>query len=174
MNKMSAYDRYMSKIRIPKKLVKTASGKYKLVPDRSKCWIWKGNAPARPDGDPYGFFWYEGKTRLAHRVGWLFEHGDYPPDGLYVCHKCDVRLCQNPDHWFAGTAGDNHRDKLRKGRDRYSSGDRHWNVKISDADVAEARSRFVGTRGQISALAREYGVNRETMRGILRRTERIR
>ena len=68
------------------------------------CWLWLGFIS--PDG--YG-------TRLAHRRAWELARGPIP-DGMLVCHRCDVRHCVNPDHLFLGTHLDNMRDMIRKGR----------------------------------------------------------
>ena len=35
-----------------------------------------------------------------------------------VCHSCDVRACINPEHLFVGSAADNTRDMMLKGRGR--------------------------------------------------------
>ena len=36
------------------------------------------------------------------------------PDGLFVCHQCDVKLCVRPDHFFLGTQADNMADFAAK------------------------------------------------------------
>jgi hypothetical protein len=45
------------------------------------------------------------------------------PAGMDVCHKCDVRLCINPDHLFVGSRLVNMRDAMSKGR--LSRGESH-------------------------------------------------
>lgn len=77
------------------------------------CWLWTG----RQDGVGYGLLHVDGRRTGAHRLAYRLTRGPIP-DGLFVCHHCDVRLCVNPDHLFIGTAGDNMRDCLRKGRHR--------------------------------------------------------
>lgn len=58
-----------------------------------------------------------GKTTLVHRAA--YEHFVGPvPDGMKVCHRCDVPSCVNPDHLFLGTQKDNLQDMFRKRRAR--------------------------------------------------------
>lgn len=55
-------------------------------------------------------------TIHASRVAYLLEHGGTLSSTEFICHKCDNPPCVNPAHLFKGTAGDNARDTVAKGR----------------------------------------------------------
>ena len=76
----------------------------------SDCIIWT----AALDGHGYGYFKYNGKSVLAHRVAWKLATGEWSDECL--CHTCDNPRCVNVQHLFEGTRGDNNRDKAKKGR----------------------------------------------------------
>lgn len=77
------------------------------------CWLWHG---AR-FSNGYGCCFDGGKPRrtLAHRMAYRLKIGQIPQN-LLVLHRCDVRLCVNPDHLFLGTHADNTHDMIVKGR----------------------------------------------------------
>jgi hypothetical protein len=79
--------------------------------DSSGCVLWSGQI----DACGYGRLQVDGLSRLAHRVAWELVNGP-TPDGLCVCHRCDVRNCVLVDHLFLGSNADNMRDMAHKGR----------------------------------------------------------
>ena len=123
------------------------------------CWLWTG--ATRNFG--YGVInmgGRNGKIEAAHRVSWMLYVGEIPA-GAFVCHRCDVPLCVNPSHLFIGTASDNVRDMVSKGRhDKQSRtrGERHWASKLTESDVRAIRSeRAHGDT--LKAIASRHGVS---------------
>lgn len=79
--------------------------------DPNQCWLWTG--PVNNTG--YGLAFFKNKQTLAPRSSWEVHNGPIP-DGMYVLHRCDTPACINPAHLFLGTAMDNTRDMIAKGR----------------------------------------------------------
>lgn len=118
------------------------------------CWLWTG----AHNGVGYGQI-SAGPGRkgllLAHRLIWTWLFGDIP-DGMYICHRCDVPSCVRPSHLFMGTSKENHEDCISKGR--HNIGDRNGQTKLTAEQVNEIRSRVRRGESQTS-LAQEFGVS---------------
>jgi hypothetical protein len=119
------------------------------------CWNWT----ASKDTHGYGHLRHQGRIRLAHRFSYELHCGPVP-EGMQVCHKCDNRVCLNPDHLFIGTWRDNMLDKLAKGRQSRARqyGNKNPAAKLSEADIIAIR-RAKGSVLQ-KDLALKYGVDR--------------
>lgn len=76
----------------------------------TECWPWTGYV--RPSNG-HGLSMYKGHPTHASRKAWILTNG-FVPSNLCVCHKCDNKLCCNPDHMYLGTAIDNVLDQFEK------------------------------------------------------------
>jgi hypothetical protein len=57
----------------------------------------------------------------------MAKHGPIP-DGMILCHRCDVKSCVNPDHLSLGTRADNNADT------------KATRLRLSDARAATAQA----------------------------------
>lgn len=128
---------------------------YSMPEPNSGCWLWLG---AEFVGTSYGRMSWRGKSRLTHRLSWLAHRGEIPT-GLFVCHKCDVPACINPDHLFLGTHAENMRDRKNKGRSFRPQGERHNMAKLT----SEAALSIRKDRRPAKILSAEYGVTPDTI-----------
>lgn len=97
--------------------VKPLKEKIKYKINDNGCWIWSGSSKS---GNGYGRVTYKNQYIGAHRGSFIAYKGEIPK-GMLVLHKCDVRMCVNPDHLFLGSQKDNIQDMLKKGRGRYQN-----------------------------------------------------
>lgn len=126
--------------------------------DSDGCWIWMGRRS--PDG--YGKYRPAGTTdeHRAHRYAYELWVGPIP-EGLLVCHSCDVPLCVNPAHLWTGTPLDNAQDRTAKGRGRngrVKGSPPTWR-KLSDEQVAEVRVLLDSTELTRAEIGARFGVS---------------
>jgi hypothetical protein len=84
---------------------------FQKVNKTDSCWLWTGAVNSRG----YGSIGVAGKTTSAHRLSYLWFKGEIP-EGMFVCHTCDIRACVNPEHLWVGTNSDNMKDMIAKDR----------------------------------------------------------
>jgi len=150
------------------------------VDKAGECWLWTASTQSAGYGKITAGG-SRGRTLGAHRVAWELTHGPIP-DGLFVCHRCDVPACVRPDHLFLADHDGNMADKSRKER---GSGERHRsrtrpdsiirgtaspNAKLDEEAVRDIRRRYGPDGGpSMSALARQYGVDISVIHGVIHR-----
>lgn len=130
----------------------------------SGCWLWMMGL----SGAGYGVLSVSNRTRLAHRVSFEVFRSEVPTDRC-VCHRCDVRCCVNPDHLWLGTAADNARDSVTKGR--WLRGEQHPRAKLADGDISEIRRR-VAAGDSTRAIAADFGTTSTWVSKVARRLAR--
>lgn len=116
------------------------------------CWIWTRTNLSK---DGYGRLRLKKKWVLAHRHSYA-TFVEPIPDGAFVCHSCDNRLCVNPGHLWLGDARSNTHDMIAKGRDRYLVGQESAPAKLTDE---QALSILNDSRPQ-NIIAEEYGISK--------------
>ena len=138
------------------------------VREPDECWPW--TAAVRSTRCQYGVLKVDGRVALAHRLSYEIANGEIP-DGALVCHACDVPLCVNPAHLFAGSYRDNAVDALQKGRmtpveTRHQAGDENVNARLTDDTVRAIRAdRAAGMN--LVPLAEKYAVGYSTVRDVV-------
>lgn len=116
------------------------------------CWLWIGNKTR----GGYGSFTLNRKRLLAHRFSYSLACGNIP-EGLCVCHTCDVRLCVNPSHLFLGTIADNIHDMVSKGRN--ARGESVAGSRLTPELVSLIRYVYSSGEKTLDEIAKEFGLN---------------
>lgn len=119
------------------------------------CWMWVGGKGSHG----YGSMMIEktpaARFETAHRLSWIFHVGEIP-NGMQVLHKCDTRLCVNPEHLFLGTQRDNIDDCIAKGRFQYIKG------KLTPDQRCEVR-KFIALGERDDVIAARFRVSRRAI-----------
>lgn len=148
------YSASISSIDLLKQLVQQA-------PEGDACVIW----PRAKSPFGYGKVCVEPYVRdNTHRVAYKLLHGVIP-DGMFVCHKCDVPSCVRGSHLFLGSPFENMHDAISKGRCRYLRGSSHIRAKLTESEVIEIY-RLQASGVSQRAIGERFGVSKPTIQGI--------
>jgi hypothetical protein len=130
----------------------------------SGCWEWQGSGVQ----NGYGRIGHSRKEELVHRLVYRLCVADVPAS-IQVCHHCDNPACLNLAHLFAGTASDNARDAVAKGRN-YVPCQKGGNKarKLSDDDVRAIRPK-ADAGEKMGRMAQEYRVSPSVITSVVRR-----
>jgi hypothetical protein len=102
---------------------------------KTKCWVWTAYKA------PYGMFYPpSGSFIFAHRYAWKRKRGRILK-GKSVLHRCDNPPCVRFSHLFLGTAKDNAKDMLMKGRALI--GENNSQAKLKEKDVRYIRATYI-------------------------------
>ena len=115
------------------------------------CWVWEKSISS----NGYGNACFEKRALNAHRLSFEAFKGEIE-DGAFVCHTCDVKVCVNPDHLYAGTHAQN--------MDDVSRGKSHPKRKLSSEEVHAIRS----SRAPQREIAVQHGVTQRVVWAIIR------
>jgi hypothetical protein len=130
----------------------------------SGCWLWEGTLR-----NGYGVMRTHPGKSYAHRLAYETYVGPIP-DGLEVCHRCDVKCCINPSHLFIGTHHDNMIDAWRKGivkQPPIQTGVNHHQAKLSEDNVRLIRKQAASGKTQ-RELAAQFKITQSSVWAIVK------
>jgi len=145
----------------PDQIEKFWSKVRKAGPD--ECWLWTASGYMNGYGKMNLSFgdWF--MTTGAHRISYAIHFGSIPKN-RYVLHKCDVRRCVNPNHFFIGDALDNARDKIKKGRDNSGTVNGMARKDVSENDIYFMREMYASGRWSMDEIGKIFYKNKNTAR----------
>jgi hypothetical protein len=131
------------------------------TPDTNGCLIWTG-----AQRNSYGAIKHEGRVLQSHCVAFVLAGGEMI-QGHVIAHKCDVKLCVNPDHLECVTAQKNNADAHAR-RVRYAPrGEEIPNAVLNDEIVKTIKRLYVPRKYSYVRIARELGLNEKLVHSVV-------
>ena len=111
--------------------------------NRDECWEWQGHT----NSTGYGSMTINQKLYSTHRIVYALTFPNSiefraPKDKSlkqFILHKCDNRLCCNPEHMKLGNYDDNNKDAKSKGRSKAPKGANHVKAKLTQEQAEQVR-----------------------------------
>lgn len=126
------------------------------IKNPDECWNWRGSVSK----NGYGCFAI-GRHRISsHRMAYEIGHKKRITGNLLVRHKCDNKICVNPNHLETGTHKDNSQDMVKRGRARNGcqAGEMNGNAKL-DAGQVEVIKNLIAEGLTNKLIAQKVGVS---------------
>lgn len=136
--------------------------KVSKAPHPKGCWEWIGSR----DGCGYGRINVGGVSQKASRVAYRIAKGEIG-SGLLCLHTCDNPRCVNPSHLYLGTAGDNAKDRVTRGRMPSTVGEANGRALLTETDVLSIRRDYAAGSCTYQSLGIKYGVKFRTIADIV-------
>ncbi len=126
------------------------------------CINWQGSK----FGNGYGRKWIDGKTVLVHRLVLESKIAGFLHSSYFACHTCDNPSCISPEHLIAGSAAENTGQMMKRDRKTPRRKSIPGSGKLSIQQLREIQTKYLSGTTK-NHLAREYGVQHETITKIL-------
>jgi excisionase family DNA binding protein len=127
-------------------------------------------AQSNEDGYLFVCLYYGGHNRcralLVHRAVAAAFLGPCP-DGHEVNHRDGVKTNNRPANLEYATSSENGRHAYRTGLQQRQEGESNHRAKLTTEQVADIRRRYQPRIYSMARLAREFGVNKSTIQGII-------
>ena len=132
-----------------------------LIFKTKDCWLYQGEVSIHG----YGRYWNGNRKTMAHRFSYELFKG-LLSEGMHVLHKCDNRICINPDHLYLGSQQDNMNDMVLRGRSL--KGAKHPMSILDQGKVDMIRELYKSKEYSQHKLAKKFNVSRGCIGHIVR------
>lgn len=149
----------------------------RVVKHESGCWLFGGDRFGNKYGQISDGTGRRGGNVRVHRYSYEIHHGEIPR-GKFVCHKCDVKNCVNPEHLYAGDHEDNTRDIVERKRTRKPTGiqvlplaregERRFNRALTSKAQEMLKAQYESGKWTQVQLSKAWRVSQGTVSAIVR------